>query len=111
MDCIDILGREFKVGNIIAYPGRSGSSLWLSIGMITEIGSEQVKRYWEENYRTEYWIKVIGFSNGRWHRRKSKWEMKSRIALVDYKRCIILYCWPNVLEDVIVEARVKYNVQ
>ena len=40
----DILGRELKVGDTIAYPRRSGSSMWMTTGVITAI--EEFRDRW-----------------------------------------------------------------
>lgn len=44
----DIVGNELKVGDTIAYPGRSGSALWLTTAKITEI--QKYICYWSGKY-------------------------------------------------------------
>lgn len=39
----DILGREIKVGQIVAYPVRQSSSMWMSYGEVKEIGEKTIK--------------------------------------------------------------------
>lgn len=42
----DLLGQELKVGDIITYPVRRGSSMWMSFGKIYHLEEKEVKRYW-----------------------------------------------------------------
>lgn len=39
----DTRGKEFMVGDLIAYPQRSGSSVWLVVSRILELGDEKLK--------------------------------------------------------------------
>lgn len=34
---IDKLNKEIKVGNVIVYPGRRGSSLWINVAKVVEL--------------------------------------------------------------------------
>jgi hypothetical protein len=34
---LDCIGQEISVGDIVAYPGRSGSDLWMNLGVVTKI--------------------------------------------------------------------------
>lgn len=38
---VDIVGKEVKIGDTIAYPRRSGSSLWMETAKVVEILSEE----------------------------------------------------------------------
>lgn len=38
----DLFGNTIRVGDYIAYPGRSGSSLWTTIGRVTRIEDGKV---------------------------------------------------------------------
>lgn len=40
----DMMGNELKVGDTIAYPGRSGSSLWMTTSVIIAI--DEYEDYW-----------------------------------------------------------------
>ncbi len=39
----DIRGIEIEVGDTVAYPGRAGSSMWMSVGKVLGIQTEFVK--------------------------------------------------------------------
>jgi hypothetical protein len=39
----DILGREVNVGDIIAYPGRQSSNLWLNVAKILAFEEKSIK--------------------------------------------------------------------
>lgn len=41
----DIRGIEIEVGDIIVYPGRGGSSLWMNKGVVTDIEIKMVPQY------------------------------------------------------------------
>ena len=48
---VDILGREIKVGQVVAYPVRHSSSMWMSHGVVTEVGENFIK----VNIDTDKW--------------------------------------------------------
>jgi stress-induced morphogen len=33
----DLLGNEIKIGDMVAYPGRKSSSMWVSVGKVVEV--------------------------------------------------------------------------
>lgn len=39
----DVLGREIKVGQIVAYPGRQSSLMWLTVAPVKEVGKDSIK--------------------------------------------------------------------
>jgi len=41
----DILGVELRVGDVIAYPGRRGSRMWMNVGSIVNFGSYKYLGY------------------------------------------------------------------
>ena len=52
----DIVGKEVKVGDNVAYPRRSGSSIWMATAEVIEILSEEVETF--HGNRTDYRIKA-----------------------------------------------------
>jgi hypothetical protein len=51
----DITGKEFAVGDHVAYPQRMGSSMWMQQGRVTEVDIEQ----------DCLWIERLESTNGR----------------------------------------------
>lgn len=40
----DVRGREIKVGQVVTYPGRRGSNLWVNLGTVVTV-DDSFKRY------------------------------------------------------------------
>lgn len=53
----DGIDQVFEVGDVVAYPGRQGSSMWLNVGLVVELTSQEVG--W--NSRLEPTLKVRKF--------------------------------------------------
>ncbi len=41
----DWLGTEIKVGSVIVYPGRQGSSMWMSKAVVLEVGTTTAREW------------------------------------------------------------------
>lgn len=52
----DIRGKEFDVGDLVAYPNRMGSCLWMSLGLVTEVDEEQAC----------LWVRVVKNDDNAW---------------------------------------------
>lgn len=39
---VDILDREIKVGQVVAYPVRKSSSMWMNHGVVSEVGDDYI---------------------------------------------------------------------
>lgn len=63
----DMIGNEIQVGSVIVYPGRRGSSLWMNVGFVLEIGEKTLK----VDVPTEktHWYKD-GFTDKGWSTKK-----------------------------------------
>ncbi len=59
----DITGRPIQPGNIIAYPQRQGSSMWVKIAMVTETGRKTPT--WSNTEMP--FVRVIACPTQRWN--------------------------------------------
>lgn len=46
----DCIGNEVRVGDVITYPGRSGSSLWMNFGKVTKITKVKEDSFYNREY-------------------------------------------------------------
>lgn len=59
----DLLGNEIKVGDMVAYPGRKSSAMWVSVGKVVEVRSgelhdDQRHRIGLSRWKTRMHLKV-----------------------------------------------------
>ena len=59
---LDMLGQKIEEGDYIAYPGRSGSHLWVTISKV--IGMEVKTHSWGINATNYDILKVVNASSG-----------------------------------------------
>jgi len=83
MKAKDFTGRVIKVGDIIAYPVRQGSSMWMSKAEV--LGIEEKPRYWHKDKEISLIINVIPFYG---KALGNKGRVKSRLYRFD--RCIVI---------------------
>lgn len=69
----DLLGREIKIGDIVAHGTRSGNSGALSVKIVTDMRNEPIR--FNENYTREQ-LKVINyrFVDRKWNKEASEWQ-------------------------------------
>lgn len=46
MKAFDAMGIEIKVGDVVVYPGRRGSELWINFGVVQEILWKSIENEW-----------------------------------------------------------------
>ena len=54
----DQFGNEIKAGDIITYPGRQGSSLWMNVARVKEV--TKAERYWSNDLHPCLKIERVG---------------------------------------------------
>lgn len=78
----DVLGRKIKIGDVITYPVRQSSSMWMSKAIVYDI--EYNKPYWrdQDTYRALLKVLVPGWSEYK--------ETLSKRTVVNWENAVIL---------------------
>lgn len=53
----DFLGRTIKVGCLVAYPGRAGSSCWITVARVVAFGTK--KQSWSDKTEPTLTVKIL----------------------------------------------------
>ena len=69
----DFLGQDLNVGDIVTYPVRQGSSMWMSIGKITSI--EEKRRHYSNDV---YFVPHIITISEKFIYEESKYDLNSK---------------------------------
>ncbi len=83
----DLLGREILIGDTVAYPGRYGSHLWVSIAKV--IGFGERKEVWSDRKKPILKVQIKDSSDqweGKNSGRKTFVERIDRVVIIDVSK-------------------------
>ena len=72
----DARGQEIKLGSLVAFPGRAGSSLWLTIGKVVGITTRE---RWDYNGYKNVPVLIIQPNNDV---KKTRTEILHRVVVI-----------------------------
>ncbi len=102
----DQFGQEIKIGDIITYPGRQGSDLWMRSGVVSQLHEGPPR--WDNE--PTYWATVIIVVNAWDTLTKQRFPKEKKIRFKSFKRATVVdpsmfvdygrYMWQQTLLNV-----------
>lgn len=79
----DFRGREIKVGSLIAYPGRVGSSCWITVARVLSFGTREGWSYTGKKTEPTITVQIVKSSDSYQKPRKSTIYALNRVLVVE----------------------------
>lgn len=88
----DCIGNDVKVGDVITYPGRSGSSLWMNFGKVTKITKIFDRHSYYGYGPSEYIMVQVLRPLLSWDDKLEGWK---KVGLICLNRHVKLFGWQS----------------
>jgi hypothetical protein len=100
----DCIGNDVKVGDVITYPGRSGSSLWMNFGKVTKITKVKEDSFYNREYVSVQVLRPILM----WHglEPNNTLEGWKKVSLQCINRHVKLFGWQSPILKELFEKKI-----